>query len=262
GKYVLNRIDYAEDGSEYGSSSKRLFPKEYRERALSPKESDYASLWKQCAGQAEKYLKKIGRQAEVKNYSEVLLSEPLSKFGISDEVVNKTFEWKLPYNTDVSHYESIENGIRYVYRTSYLSHSGNILYSKEQYASNTLAEAITVSGKTGEILSRFAGCFFDAQVVSVRSDGFLVKPFDQLPEMKLGEIFVPFSSVQESFPDVYEGLYVRILYDGAFDGGTHPATKNVYTVCNYADICYFGNTVSQTGGTDQPLYTTKAVVGE
>ena len=260
--YVLDRIDYAEDGSGYTSSIKRLFPKEYQKRALSPTETDIASLWKQCAGQAEKYLKKIGRQAEVKNYSEVLLSEPLGKFGISDEVVNKTLELKLPYNTDVSSYESIEKGIRYVYRTSYLSHSGNILYTKEQYGSNTLAEAITVDGKTGGILSRFSGCFFDAQVISVRSDGFLVKPFDQLPEMKLGEIFVPFSSVKESCSDVYESLYVRILYDGAFDGGTYPTTKNVYTVCNYGDVCYFGNTVSQTGGTDQPLYTTQAVAGE
>ena len=262
GKYVLDRIDYAEDGSEYASSIKRLFPKDCQKRALSPTESDIASLWKQCVSQAEKYLKTIGREAEVKNYSEVLLSEPLSKFGISDEVVNKTLEWKLPYNTEVSHYESIENGIRYVYRTSYLSHSGNILYSKEQYGSNTLAEAITVSGKTGEILSRFSGCFFDAQVISVRSDGFLVKPFDQLPEMKLGEIFVPFSSVKGSLSDVYESLYVRILYDGAFDGGTYPATKNVYTVCNYGDVCYFGNTVSHVGGADTPEFTTEAVAAE
>ena len=261
GKYILDRIDYAEDGSGHTSSIKRLFPKECQKRALSPTESDNASLWKQCAGQAEKYLKKIGRQAEVKNYSEVLLSEPLGKFGISDEVVNKTLELGLPYNSDVSFFESIENGIRYIYRTSYLSHSGNILYTKEQYGSNTLVEAITVSGKTGEILSRFSGCFFDAQVISVSTDGFLVKPFDQLPEMKLGEIFVPFSTVTESFPDVYESLYVRILYDGAFDGGTHPTTKNVYTVCEYGDVCYFGNTVSHTGGADEPLYTTRAVVG-
>ena len=79
--------------------------------------------------------------------------------------------------------------------------------------------------------------------------------------MKLGEIFVPFSSVKASCCDVYEGLYVRILYDGAFDGGTHPTTKNVYTVCEYGDVCYFGNTVSHTGGADEPLYTTRAVVG-
>lgn len=262
GKYILDRIDYAEDGSGHTSSIKRLFPKEYRERALSPTETDIASLWKQCAGQAEKYLKKIGIQAEVKNYSEVLLSEPLSKFGISDEVVNKMLEWKLPYNTEVSHYESIENGIRYVYRTSYLSHSGNILYSKEQYASNKLAEAITVSGKTGEILSRFTGCFLDAQVVSVQSGGVVVKPLDHSPEKEYGNIFVPTAAVKEGVPDLYDGLYVRVLYDGTLSGGVNAEIKNVYSICLYADINYRGNSTAQTGGVDQPVFTTVAVVGE
>ena len=262
GKYILDRIDYAEDGSGHTSSIKRLFPKEYRERALSPTETDIASLWQQCAGQAEKYLKKIGRQAEVKNYSEVLLSEPLSKFGISDEVVNKTLEWKLPYNTEVSHYESIENGIRYVYRTSYLSHSGNILYTKEQYGSNNLAEAITVSGKTGEILSRFTGCFLDAQVVSVQSGGVVVKPLDHSPEKEYGNIFVPTAAVKEGVPDLYDGLNVRVLYDGTLSGGVNAEIKNVYSICLYADINYRGNSTAQTGGVDQPVFTTVAVVGE
>lgn len=198
----------------------------------------------------------------MKNYSEVLLSEPLSKFGISDEVVNKTLEWKLPYNTDVSHYESIENGIRYVYRTSYLSHSGNILYTKEQYGSNTLAEAITVSGKTGEILSRFTGCFLDAQVVSVQSGGVVVKPLDHSPEKEYGNIFVPTAAVKEGVPDLYDGLNVRVLYDGTLSGGVNAEIKNVYSICLYADINYRGNSTAQTGGVDQPVFTTVAVVGE
>ena len=235
GKYVLDRIDYAEDGSENASSIKKLFPKEYQKRALSPEVSDNESLWNQCVGQAEKYLKKIGRQAEVKNYSEVLLSEPLSKFGISDEVVNKMVELGLPYNSDVSSFESIENGIRYVYRTSYLSHSGNVLYTKEQYGTNTLVEAITVSGKTGEILSRFAGCFLDAQVVSVKSDGILVEPLEHSVEKEYGNIFVSTAAIKET-PDLYKGLYVRVLYDGMFSGGVNAEIRNVYSICLYADI--------------------------
>ena len=235
GKYVLDRIDYAEDGSENASSIKKLFPKECQKRALSPEVSDNESLWNQCVGQAEKYLKKIGRQAEVKNYSEVLLSEPLSKFGISDEVVNKMVELGLPYNSDVSSFESIENGIRYVYRTSYLSHSGNVLYTKEQYGTNTLVEAITVSGKTGEILSRFAGCFLDAQVVSVKSDGILVEPLEHSVEKEHGNIFVSTAAIKET-PDLYKGLYVRVLYDGMFSGGVNAEIRNVYSICLYADI--------------------------
>ena len=71
--------------------------------------------------------------------------------------------------------------------------------------------------------------------MSVKSDGILVEPLEHSVEKEYGNIFVSTAAIKET-PDLYKGLYVRVLYDGMFSGGVNAEIRNVYSICLYADI--------------------------
>lgn len=150
--YSFLDVEYAKDGSEYTSSIKKMFPKAYESRALSATEEDNENMWKQCVAYAEKYLKEIGREAEICTYGDidhVLLTD----LGVSVDVSNKLSELAINYNTgEVGYFEKIENGVRYVYRTSYLQNENVILYTKEVYGTNEVVERIEIDSLTGNVI--------------------------------------------------------------------------------------------------------------
>lgn len=150
--YSFLDVEYAKDGSEYTSSIKKMFPKAYESRALSATEEDNENMWKQCVAYAEKYLKEIGREAEICTYGDidhVLLTD----LGVSVDVSNKLSELAINYNTgEVGCFEKIENGVRYVYRTSYLQNENVILYTKEVYGTNEVVERIEIDSLTGNVI--------------------------------------------------------------------------------------------------------------
>lgn len=151
--YILSDYYYAENGSMYENSIKRFFPSEYQAQVLNPTEKDYADMWKQCTRYAEDYLDRIGRKAEVLDYSEVP-HKMLTDVGVTVEVSNRiTVNLSLhKYDSDIGYYETIEEGIRYVYRTDYDNKRNVIIFTTEVYKTGDILEKIEVDGKTGEIL--------------------------------------------------------------------------------------------------------------
>ena len=151
--YILSDYDYPMDGEKFYDSIKEMFPSEYVYRAFNVSEKDYADLWAQCVAYAEAYLIRIGRDAEVCDYSEVPHTM-LTDVGVSVEVSNKIAENSSfnKYDSDIGNYEVLDGGIRYVYRTDYDKDRGVIIYTTEVYKTGDIIEKIEIDGQTGEIL--------------------------------------------------------------------------------------------------------------
>lgn len=77
-EYILKEYKEPMDGSELTKSIKKMFPKELWDKALNSHDY-YPEIRKQQEAQAAKYLKSIGRNAEIiSNYSE---RKPVNKIG-------------------------------------------------------------------------------------------------------------------------------------------------------------------------------------
>lgn len=152
--YKLLNIDYAEDGTRYQPSIEEMFPKKYQYRVMFSTEKDSENLWNQNKAYAKAYLDKIGRSEEIRRYSEVehIL---LTDVGISVEVSNKILENKnIPnYNFDLGYFESVEDGIRYIYSKSYDKEKNKIICLKEVYDTKEVVEKIEIDSLTGEVIS-------------------------------------------------------------------------------------------------------------
>lgn len=153
--YTLSDYNFAEIGLYYDNSIKSLFPSEYYSRVMNVRDKDYADLWAQCVAYAEDYLKKIGREAEIRDYSEVPHTM-LTDVGVSVEVSHNLTENSSfnKYNSDIGYYETLEDGIRYVYRTDYDDKRNVIIYTTEVYTTGDIIEKIEVNGETGKIILR------------------------------------------------------------------------------------------------------------
>lgn len=151
--YKLTDYKYAEDGERYPDSIKKMFPAQYEYRAFNPTEEDYASLWAQCKAYAEDYLDDIGRDAEVRNYSEVERVS-LTSVGISVEVSNKLYETTLPYDMDIGTFEEIEDGVRYIYRTAFESEKNLLVLTREVYSTGVITNKVEINTLTGDIISQ------------------------------------------------------------------------------------------------------------
>lgn len=155
--YNLLSIDYAEDGSRYQPSIEEMFPKIHQYRVMHPTEKDYENLWKQNKVYAQAYLDKIGRNEEIHRYSEVEHILP-TDVGISVEVSNKLLDIRSinAYNRMLGfgYFESIENGTRYIYRSTYEQDKNKIVYTKEVYDTNEIVEKIEVDSLTAEVISQ------------------------------------------------------------------------------------------------------------
>ena len=150
--YKLLDIQYPQDGEGYGESIKELFPKKYQYRVMHPTSWDYNNLWKQKVSYAQAYLDEIGRTEEIRTYSQVEHTL-FTDIGVSVEVSNKIVEYNLPYNFDVGYFESVEDGVRYIYRTTYEKKQNIIIYTKENYETKEVVEKIEIDSLTGEIIT-------------------------------------------------------------------------------------------------------------
>ncbi len=154
--YKLLNIDYAEDGSRYQPSIEEMFPKKYQYRVMFPTKKDYENLWNQNKAYAKAYLDKIGRSEEIRRYSEVEHILP-TDVGISVEVSNKLLDIRSinVYNRmcGFGYFETIEDGIRYIYRSTYEKEQNKIIYTKEVYDTKDIIEKIEIDSLTGEVVS-------------------------------------------------------------------------------------------------------------
>ena len=148
----------AKDGALYASSIREMFPKEYADEILKHGDKYNEELWDQLVAQAEAYLISIGRKAEVRRTGEVGLST-LSDHGVSVEVDNLLVN--MPLLADYPFYgtkEKIEDGVRFVYSTSYDALSGQVTYLKYAYDDGPSAptQKIVIDAATGEIASLYS----------------------------------------------------------------------------------------------------------
>ena len=152
--YTLTDYEYPLDGESYTDSIREMFPKEYHSRILDYNEKDNADMWEQCVAYAEAYLKKIGREAEVRDYSEV----PhifLTDLGVSVEISNGIIENKTiaHYDSDIGNYEKLEDGVRFIYRTDFDEEKNLIIFTREIYATGEITEKIEIDAATGRFIS-------------------------------------------------------------------------------------------------------------
>ncbi|MBR5438586.1 MAG: hypothetical protein IKV21_06675, partial [Clostridia bacterium] len=220
GKYTFFDVEYAQDGSKHVESIKRMFPKIYEHRATNLTKKELESLDAQKKAYAKAYLDSIGREAPIGDYGDldrVLLTE----VGVSVNVSNKLCELKTNFDTGtIGWREEIEDGVRYIYRTSYSQTENKIICTKERYGTSEVVEMLTLDSLTGNVISAMNVpaymTFFDAEVLEKNDKTFTVKPLENTKERKYGEkITVSLENIPEDYlTDLYEGLYVRIFYDG------------------------------------------------
>ena len=151
--YILIETLHAQDGSGYGDSIREMFPKRFVNRALLPWPSDSIKSSKQLRAYAEDYLARLGREEEIRNYEDIPYVS-FTDIGLSVEVSNKILENDrlYEYNYDLGYYESLEDGIRYIYRTDYDYDRNVVIFTTEVYATGDITEKIEVDGQTGEIV--------------------------------------------------------------------------------------------------------------
>ena len=248
--YVFIDAEYTEDGSGLASSVEELFPKKYRERVLDHTENDREKMWEQCVSYAEKYLKEIGREAEIGRYGDinhVLITD----MGVSVEVSEKLQEIEKVsgYNVSVvGTHEVVEDGVRYVYHTNYIEGEKLILYIKEKYDTEEIVEEIKIDALTGDIISEYVNYYreqFDAMVFEVEKDGILVEALEGDKIRKIGKRFFVRTDKEPaiSIPDLYEGLYITVLYNGIIET-SDPGIITADAIYLYGDVNPIGTTAS------------------
>lgn len=147
GTLTCSEIKFPEDGDGYKDSVNKLFPQNYRARALSPKDTDASSLKSQEQAYAEAYLKSIGRTAKIGEYGD--FQHPLPD--ISTQASNNLteFEQDNGYPMWLGNQETLENGVRYVYEKSWDKSAGEIIYTKYEYGTNKVVEKYWFSDTDG-----------------------------------------------------------------------------------------------------------------
>jgi len=146
---ICTKIEYPDDGSEYENSIKRLFPPEYQDKALYPSDLETQELTAQERSYAASYLKKIGRDAVIGNYGD-FQHTLLTDAGVSVEVSNTTCDPLYSnYPMWIGNREVLENGVRYVYETSYHKEAHEIEFTKYEYDTKKIVEKMRLDSVTG-----------------------------------------------------------------------------------------------------------------
>ncbi len=156
-KLSFSDIVHPLDGSYYTQTIKEMFPSEYIDRALNPTDSDIQELKTQECMYAASYLKKIGRAAIIGDYRDfkhVLLSDVGVSVNISNSIAGNALFINYPMWLGTC--EALENGVRYVYEKSYVDNIHEIIFTKYEYNTNTIAELIRLDSITGEILQTYS----------------------------------------------------------------------------------------------------------
>lgn len=240
-------IRYAEDGEYYPKSIKKMFPVKYQSRAFGDNAKDGESMWNQCVAQAEEYLESIGRKAEVKSWGDIQHTI-FTDIGMPVDISNRLEDYIKTYNYyDYLGYEEIiEGGVRYIYRTSYLTDKDTLLFSKEIYGKNQIVNLIQMNIETGEIISmanapdgnadnQSVGNFIDAEVVSFKNNILTVKSNKDGTQYKIDTAPLNEKLKPDGF---YDGLYLRIYYMG---NNTETNTlANVFLIAVLGDVAEYG----------------------
>lgn len=156
GNFTVTAFETPTDGSYHVSDIKKMFPAHLQKRCLGDNyEEDYKTMLAQERVYVEKYLKEIGREAEIGEHEGGYL---LTDLGVSVEVSNSLLEneknmllWKYPIT--VGNCEYIEDGVRVIYELNYKKGDSDIIYRKTRYDNGELLDEFIFDAKTGELRS-------------------------------------------------------------------------------------------------------------
>ncbi len=150
--YKLVKSEYAQDGSLYADSVKKMFHGKNAEKVIKGL-SDEANeiMWTDKVLKARKYLEAIGRESAVVSYDKIQ-TVSFEDCGIATDVVNKICDMGLEYDCTISNHEKTENGKRYVYQTDYDKQNNRITFTKFEYNTNNIVEFIALDGATGNVI--------------------------------------------------------------------------------------------------------------
>ena len=159
GSYTTLNYQEPEDGGMYLDSIKELFPQRLQARCLNAGEDSalVSDLRSQQDQYAAAYLASIGREAEIGDYAD--LDQPLlTDLGVSVEVSNHLIESKAlsNYPLGVGKQEWVEDGVRYVYQTSYDAKEQIISYVKISYETGKIVEQYCFDATDGTLLQNLS----------------------------------------------------------------------------------------------------------
>lgn len=157
GQLSLTECWQPSDGSEYEPSIREAFPAALQSKALHA-DQYYDQLKANKEAQAQAYLDRIGRQADIGDYSDFTFSLATDQ-GMSVTVSNAllNLEELFPYPYYIGTEERVEDGVRWVYETAW-EHDGNgngtATYTKYSYDDGQIAQQMSflVTGETYEKL--------------------------------------------------------------------------------------------------------------
>ncbi len=264
--YIFQDVEYTEDGSHLTDSVKRLFPLRYRKRAISPTQEDLESIKQQCRIYAQAYLDELGRTEKIGSYGDVYRIS-LTDLGVSVEVSNRILEQKGSTSyCHIGYYEELQDGVRYLCRTAYSETENIVVHIKEKYGTGQIAEKTVFDSLTGEIISDEQPVnmgYFDGKVLSVNENGkyAVVEPIKNSKMSKTAEkvyVSLDFASKVKT-PDLYEGLYVSVFYEGsvATSGSKTVTMDGTSAIYLYADMNYKAN---PTLSANKQQHTTMAFI--
>lgn len=149
--YKLLTMEYPGDGTDYGKSIRQMFPLPYRLAALYHDGGVYRDLVAQERSYAEEYLKSIGREAVIGDYSD-LNAVLLTDLGVSVDVSNQLFNDRRlnRYPSWIGEAEFIENGMRYVRSLAYDEAARRIVYKTCEWETGAVIETYSFDAETGE----------------------------------------------------------------------------------------------------------------
>lgn len=153
GNYMLEHIDFANEGVEYEDAVNEMFVKETATRTLENQENIESQLKQQETQQAEAYLKQLGRKSKIGIFADFPVVF-LSQKGVANDVVNAILgnEALLSYPMWVGTQEFLEDGKRYVYETSYEEGDSVIVFQKYDYETKEIVEEIKVSATDANVV--------------------------------------------------------------------------------------------------------------
>ena len=244
--YVCRKIDYPSDGAELAPSIKRLFPKRLERRALSPTQSDRDEVERQCAEQAQAYLRSIGRDAQIVRYDKLNLKSPDLTADVSNKISNTLSRFEGLYEMEIGDREQLESGTRYTYRTAFLSDTNSLLVTQDVYGTDVVKELMLFSAETGELLYRDADrtepnelhCL-NARVAEQKASGFcLMMPTRD--DLWTAGVLVNTETFSGQSTQAAEGEYVTVYFNYPVALSRPEQMPYVHAICYMGDVYEFG----------------------
>lgn len=151
-EYKVIEFKLPMDGNMYLPSCKELFPEKYWKDVLSDNEKYHSILKEQEKRYASEYLRKIGREAQIGEYSDIE-----HEFADMDvEASNTLLDLYYDYPDWIGTQERIENGVRYVYEKQWDSKGngdGVVTFKKYEYDTNKVVYEVVMNVIDGEIIA-------------------------------------------------------------------------------------------------------------